>query len=43
MIQDNCQIKVKNKKRKAQSIQIQNITTLCIGQSEKKYFSEKLF
>lgn len=43
MIQDNCQIKFKNKKRKTQSIQIRNLTPLLIGQSEKIYFYEKLF
>jgi hypothetical protein len=41
MIQDNCQMKFKNKK--TQSIQILNITPLLIGQSEKIYFYEKLF
>jgi hypothetical protein len=43
MVQDNCQIKFKSKKRKTQSIQIQNLTPLLIGQSEKIYFYEKIF
>ena len=38
MIQDNCQIKFKNKKRKTQYIQLRNITPLLIGQSEIIYF-----
>ena len=43
MIQDNCQIKFKNKTRKIQFIPIRNLTSLLIGQSEKIYFYEKLF
>jgi hypothetical protein len=43
MIQDNCQIKFKNKTRKIQFIPIRNLTSLLIGQSEKIYFDEKLF
>ena len=45
MIQDNCQIKFKSKKKKTktQSIQIRNLTPLLIGQSEKIYFYEKIF
>ena len=43
MVQDNCQIKFKSKKRKAQSIQIQDLTPLLTGQSEKIYFYEKIF
>ena len=35
--------KSKNKKRKTQSIQIQKLTPLLIGQSEKIYFYEKVF
>ena len=40
MVQDNCEIKFKSKKRKTQSIQIRNLTPLLIGQSEKIYFYE---
>jgi len=43
MIQDNCQIKFKNKKRKTQYIQLRNITPLLIGQSEIIYFYERVF
>ena len=43
MIQDNCQIKFKNKTRKIQFIPIRNLTSLIIGQSETIYFYEKLF
>lgn len=43
MIQDNCQIKFKSKKRKTQYIQLRNITPLLIGQSEIIYFYEKVF
>ena len=43
MIQDNCQIKIKNKTRKIQFIPIRNLTSLIIGQSETIYFYEKLF
>lgn len=43
MVQDNCQIKFKSKKRKTQSIQIRNLTSLLIGQSEEIYFYEKIF
>jgi len=43
MVQNYCQIKSKNKKRKTQSIQIQKLTPLLIGQSEKIYFYEKVF
>jgi hypothetical protein len=32
MIQDNCQIKFKNKTRKIQFIPIRNLTSLLIGQ-----------
>ena len=42
MVQDNCQIDFKSKKRKTQSIQIRNLTPLLIGQSEKIYFYEKV-
>ena len=40
MVQDNCEIEFKNKKRKTQPIQIQNLTPLLIGQSENIYFYE---
>ena len=40
MVQDNCEIEFKSKKRKTQSIQIQNPTPLLIGQSENIYFYE---
>ena len=40
MVQDNCEIEFKSKKRKTQSIQIQNLTPLLIGQSENIYFYE---
>lgn len=43
MIQDNCQIKFKSKKRKTQYIQLRNLTPLLIGQSEIIYFYEKVF
>lgn len=42
MVQDNCQIKFKSKKRKTQYIQLQNITPLLIGQSKITYFYEKV-
>jgi hypothetical protein len=43
IIQNDCQIEFKNKKRKTQSIQIQKLTSLLIGQSERINFYERLF
>lgn len=43
MVQDNCQIKFKNKKRETQFIEIRNLTTLAIGQGINICFYEKIF
>lgn len=43
MVQDNCQIKFKNKKRETQLIEIRNLTILVIGQGIKICFYEKIF
>lgn len=43
IIQNDCYLEFKNKKRKTQSIQIQSLTLLRIGQSEKIHFYERLF
>ncbi|WP_297691731.1 hypothetical protein [uncultured Eudoraea sp.] len=42
MIEDNCQIKFKNKKRKTRDILIHDLTPLLIGQSYKIHFFEKI-
>ena len=43
IIKSDCQLEFKNKKIKTQPIQVQKLTPLLIGQSEKIYFSEVLF
>ena len=43
IIQSHCQIEFKNKKMKTKSIQIQELTSLLIGQSEVIHFYERLF
>jgi len=43
IIQNDCYIEFKNKKRKTQAIQIEKLTPLLIGQSERIHFYERLF
>lgn len=42
MIQENCQIKPKNKKRETKHTKITKLTPLLIGQSEQIHFHEKI-